>query len=209
MRENPELVLKRAFLAYLVRAWQPETWQDSTFLSLPGNRSIFYTSWGDFLAKLHRKPWRKRQKSTGEEKKKRKKHPVETAPRNSRIPTEWGGKERERERDFAAHHVLNTFRDTDRRCSWQLMCQGPSQEPIFGRLERYSVPLQKLPSPTPPNRPETDPKRSRNGPKWTQTEPKRTQMDPKLTEIRLSGVGLPGGLWGWGGVGVVREKEYH
>ena len=43
-----------------------------------------------------------------------------------------------------------------------------------------------------------------------QTHPKRTQIDPKWTEIKLSGVGRPGGLSGWGGaLGVVREKENH
>ena len=78
------------------------------------------------------------------------------------------------------------------------------------------------PTPTPPNtpkwtrnRPETDPKRSRNGAetepngaKRSQTEPKGPETEPKWTEIKLSGVGQPGGgLSGWGGVGVVREKE--
>ena len=50
------------------------------------------------------------------------------------------------------------------------------------------------PHPTPRNGPETDPK-------WTQTEPKRTKTDPKWTKIKLSKVGRPGGLSGWGGWG--------
>ena len=59
------------------------------------------------------------------------------------------------------------------------------------------------------NGPETEPKRSRNGAKWSQTEPKRTQTEPKWTEIKLSGMGRPGGFIGvgGGGVGVVREKK--
>ena len=40
-------------------------------------------------------------------------------------------------------------------------------------------------------------------------DPKQTETDPKWTEIKLFGVGRPGGLSGWGGVGVVRENESH
>ena len=65
----------------------------------------------------------------------------------------------------------------------------------------FSLTEAPLPDPTltPPNTPkrtrngpETEPKRSRNGPK----EPTRTRNGP---EIKLSGVGRPGGLSGWGG----------
>ena len=55
------------------------------------------------------------------------------------------------------------------------------------------------PTPTPPNGPETDPKQTRNGPKRSQTDPKRTETHSKWTEIKLSGVGRPGGLSGGGG----------
>ena len=68
---------------------------------------------------------------------------------------------------------------------------------------RYSFPLQKPLSPTPPrphptprNGPETDPKQTRNGAKRSQTEPKRSQTEPKWTEIKLFGVGRAGGLSG-------------
>ena len=64
-----------------------------------------------------------------------------------------------------------------------------------------------LPDPTltPPNGPETEPKRSQmepNGPEQSQTEPKWTESSPL-------GWDGGGGLSGWGGVGVVREKENH
>ena len=75
------------------------------------------------------------------------------------------------------------------------------------------------PTATPPNTPEMDPKRTRNRPKTepngakrSRTEPngaKRSQTEPKWTEIKPSRVGWAGGLSGWGGVGVVREKEDH
>ena len=68
------------------------------------------------------------------------------------------------------------------------------------------------PTPTPPNTRETDPKRTRNDPKRSQTEPngaERSQTEPKWTEIKPFRVGRTGGLTGWGGVGLVREKEYH
>ena len=64
-------------------------------------------------------------------------------------------------------------------------------------------PLSLTPTPTPPptprNRPETNPKQTRNGAKRSQTEPKQTETEPKWTEIKLSGVGRPGVLLGWGG----------
>ena len=37
-------------------------------------------------------------------------------------------------------------------------------------------------------------------------DPKRTETEPKWTEIEFLGVGLAGGLSGWGG-GVVKEQE--
>ena len=67
------------------------------------------------------------------------------------------------------------------------------------------------PDPTqhPRNGPETDPERTRNGAKRSRNGAERSQTEPKWTEIKPSRVGRPGGLSGWGGVGVVREKEYH
>ena len=63
------------------------------------------------------------------------------------------------------------------------------------------------PDPTqhPRNGPETDPEQTRNGAKRSQTEPngaKRSRNGPKSSP-------LTGGFDGMGGVGVVREKEYH
>ena len=69
------------------------------------------------------------------------------------------------------------------------------------------------PTPTPPNTPETDPKRTRNRPETEPNGAKRTRTEPNGAEMdrnqALSGVGRPGGLLGWGGLGVVREKENH
>ena len=63
----------------------------------------------------------------------------------------------------------------------------------------FSLTEAPLPDPTltPPNGPETDAK----------TNPKRTETDPKWTEIKLSGVGLPGGLSGWRGCGGCKGKR--
>ena len=63
------------------------------------------------------------------------------------------------------------------------------------------------PTQHPRNRPETDPERTRNGAKQSQTEPngaKRSQNGPKSSPLGWDG---RGGLSGWGGVGVVREKK--
>ena len=70
------------------KPWQPETWQESKLFSLPGNRAIFSTFWGDFLTKLHSKPGEKGKDSTGENSTK---NPVETAPRSCRwiCPLSW------------------------------------------------------------------------------------------------------------------------
>ena len=62
------------------------------------------------------------------------------------------------------------------------------------------------PHPDPTQHPETALKRTQNGAKRSQTDPKRTDTEPKWTEIKLSGVGRPGGLSGLG-TGVVRETE--
>ena len=64
------------------------------------------------------------------------------------------------------------------------------------------------PHPDPIQHPETS---TRNGsetaPKRSQTEPKRTETEPKWTEIKLSGVGRPGVLSGWGGCGLQGKKK--
>ena len=78
----------------------------------------------------------------------------------------------------------------------------------------FSRSLTEAPLPDPTPTPPHTPKRTRNGPKTdpkrSQTEPKRSQTEPKRSEIKLFGVGRAGGLSGQGGgVGVVREKEYH
>ena len=85
------------------------------------------------------------------------------------------------------------------------LCRNPRIVIFFSLTE---APLTD-PTPTPPNTPETDPKRTRNG---AETEPngaERSQTEPKWTEIKPSRVGRTGGFVGKGGVGVVREKEYH
>ena len=62
------------------------------------------------------------------------------------------------------------------------------------------------PTTTPPNTPETHPKRTRNGPETEPNGAKRSRNGPKSSPLGWDG---RGGLSGWGGVGVVREKEYH
>ena len=59
------------------------------------------------------------------------------------------------------------------------------------------------PTPTPPNTPkrtrngpETDPKQTRSRPETDPNGPKGTETDPKRTEIKLLGVGRPGGASG-------------
>ena len=60
-----ETLIKYLLFRDQKKTWQPETWQDSTLFSPPGNQAIFSTFWGGFLTKLHSMP-RKGKKSTGE-----------------------------------------------------------------------------------------------------------------------------------------------
>ena len=92
----------------------------------------------------------------------------------------------------------------------KLLSSSPSQK---SALKRVSVILRVVifftltetllpdPTPTPPNTPKRTRNQPETDPKQSQTEPNGPETEPKWTEIKLFGVGRPGGLSGWGGGG--------
>ena len=110
------------------------------------------------------------------------------------------------------------------RLSLCLTCPGQPQKPCltksFEQMEPFcsdilfpyrspSPPTPPRPHPTPRNGPETGPKQTRNGAKRSQTDPNGAKRSRNGLKSSPLGWDSRGGLSGWAGGGVVREKESH